>query len=131
MSFSRDVMAVISKSGCNAGACHGNQNGKGEFKLSLWGEDPSHDYEKILSSDKRVNLKDPKSSKILLKPTLQSKHEGEKRFDMDSDEYRILLEWISSGARTDIETKPKQESIQISQPVAIISAPEQRIDIKV
>ena len=131
MSFSRDVMAVISKSGCNAGACHGNQNGKGEFKLSLWGEDPSHDYEKILSSDKRVNLKDPKSSKILLKPTLQSKHEGEKRFDMDSDEYRILLEWISSGARTDIETKPKLESIQISPPVAIISAPEQRIDIKV
>ncbi|MED6298950.1 MAG: DUF1549 and DUF1553 domain-containing protein [Verrucomicrobiota bacterium] len=131
VSFSRDVMAVISKSGCNAGACHGNQNGKGEFKLSLWGEDPSHDYEKILSSDKRVNLKDPKSSKILLKPTLQSKHEGEKRFDMDSDEYRILLEWISSGARTDIETKPKLESIQISPPVAIISAPEQRIDIKV
>ena len=131
MSFSRDVMAVISKSGCNAGACHGNQNGKGEFKLSLWGEDPSHDYEKILSSDKRVNLKDPKSSKILLKPTLQSKHEGEKRFDMGSDEYRILLEWISSGARTDIEMKPKLESIQISPPVAIISAPEQRIDIKV
>ncbi|MEC9327111.1 MAG: DUF1549 and DUF1553 domain-containing protein [Verrucomicrobiota bacterium] len=131
VSFSRDVMAVISKSGCNAGACHGNQNGKGEFKLSLWGEDPSHDYEKILSSDKRVNLKDPKSSKILLKPTLQSKHEGEKRFDMDSDEYRILLEWISSGARTDIEMKPKLESIQISPPVAIISAPEQRIDIKV
>ncbi|MEE3177689.1 MAG: DUF1549 and DUF1553 domain-containing protein [Verrucomicrobiota bacterium] len=131
VSFSRDVMAVISKSGCNAGACHGNQNGKGEFKLSLWGEDPSHDYEKILLSDKRVNLKDPKSSKILLKPTLQSKHEGEKRFDMDSDEYRILLEWISSGARTDIEMKPKLESIQISPPVAIISAPEQRIDIKV
>ncbi len=39
MSFSRDVMAVISKAGCNAGGCHGNQNGKGGFKLSLWGGD--------------------------------------------------------------------------------------------
>ena len=36
-SFSRDVMTVLSKAGCNAGACYGNQNGKGGFKLSLWG----------------------------------------------------------------------------------------------
>ena len=28
VSFRNDVMAVISKAGCNAGTCHGNQNGK-------------------------------------------------------------------------------------------------------
>ena len=39
-SFSADVMAVLSKAGCNAGTCHGNQNGKGGFKLSLRGQDP-------------------------------------------------------------------------------------------
>ena len=26
-SFRNDVMAVLSKAGCNAGACHGNKNG--------------------------------------------------------------------------------------------------------
>ena len=33
VTFCRDVMAVLSKAGCNAGNCHGNQNGKGGFKL--------------------------------------------------------------------------------------------------
>ena len=131
MSFSRDVMSVISKSGCNAGGCHGNQNGKGGFKLSLWGGDPDHDYKELFSSGTRVNLEDPKSSKILLKPTLQSKHEGGKRFDVGSDEYRILLEWISAGASTDLETRPALDSIQVSPPVSIISTPERSIDVKV
>ena len=31
VSFSHDVMAVLSKAGCNGGDCHGNQNGKGGF----------------------------------------------------------------------------------------------------
>ena len=38
VSFRNDVMAVLSKAGCNAGACHGNQNGKGGLKLSLRGD---------------------------------------------------------------------------------------------
>src|SRR5688572_7446800 len=38
ISFRNDVMAVISKAGCNLGTCHGNANGKAGFKLSLRGE---------------------------------------------------------------------------------------------
>ena len=38
ISFRNDVMAVLSKAGCNLGACHGNFNGKGGFRLSLRGE---------------------------------------------------------------------------------------------
>src|SRR5262249_14787849 len=40
VSFGVDVMAVLSKAGCNMGVCHGNRNGKGGFKLSLRGDDP-------------------------------------------------------------------------------------------
>ena len=40
VSFRHDVMPVLSRAGCNQGACHGNLNGKGGFKLSLRGEDP-------------------------------------------------------------------------------------------
>ena len=42
--FATDVMAVLSKAGCNMGVCHGNQNGKGGFKLSLRGQDPDFDF---------------------------------------------------------------------------------------
>src|SRR5688572_3414918 len=44
VSFRNDVMAVLSKAGCNAGTCHGNKSGKGGFKLSLRGQDPDLDY---------------------------------------------------------------------------------------
>ena len=36
-SFRNHVLAVISKVGCNSGACHGALAGKGGFKLSLRG----------------------------------------------------------------------------------------------
>src|SRR5260370_20430009 len=39
ISFRNDVIAVISKAGCNAGTCHGNRAGKAGLKLSLRGED--------------------------------------------------------------------------------------------
>jgi hypothetical protein len=45
--FRREVMAVISKAGCNAGACHGNATGKGGFKLSLRGQDPDLDWQAL------------------------------------------------------------------------------------
>src|SRR5213082_2673742 len=73
VSFRNDVMAVISKAGCNAGTCHGNQNGKAGFKLSLRGEDPEFDYN-VVTRDafgRRTNPLDPEQSLILLKPTTE------------------------------------------------------------
>ena len=116
ISFTRDVMPVLSKAGCNGGGCHGNQNGKGGFKLSLWGERPSLDYENILSSKKRANLENPQNSKLLSKPTLIDKHEGGKRFEIGSEEYRILHDWLKSGAKNDINSSPTLESISIMPP---------------
>ena len=98
VSFARDVMAVLSKAGCNGGGCHGNQNGKGDLKLSLWGERPADDLENLLRNPKHVNREDPAASLILQKPTLQVKHEGERRFELGSPEYQIIHDWISAGA---------------------------------
>jgi hypothetical protein len=77
-SFAAEVMAVLSKAGCNAGTCHGNQNGKGGFKLSLRGQDPAFDF-LALSRDqfgRRANPLDPEQSLVLLKPSMQIAHEG-------------------------------------------------------
>ena len=41
VSYRHDVVALLSKAGCNMGACHGNLNGKGGFRLSLRGDDPA------------------------------------------------------------------------------------------
>ena len=92
VSFRIEVMAVLSKAGCNAGTCHGNKNGKGGFKLSLRGQDPDLDY-LTLTRDllaRRANPFAPDQSLVLLKPTTQVAHEGGLRFKKDSPECEIL-----------------------------------------
>src|SRR5437762_5696396 len=100
VSFERDIMAVLSKAGCNLGACHGNQEGKGGFKLSLRGENSAADYEALLrqADQRRVNLLDPEASLLLQKPTGQVVHQGGLRFNRESIEYRLLRDWIAAGA---------------------------------
>jgi hypothetical protein len=99
--FRTDVMAVLSKAGCNAGTCHGNAMGKGGFKLSLRGQDPDLDWKAIAREQggRRVNLIEPAQSLTLLKALGAIAHEGGQRFDLASPEYDILLRWIRSGAR--------------------------------
>ena len=131
MSFTRDVMPVLSKAGCNGGGCHGNQNGKGGFKLSLWGENPTLDHKNILSSEKRANPSNPEVSKLLRKPTLLENHEGDKRFDLESEEYRILHDWLKLGAKNDIDSAPQLESIRIIPSSVLLSAPNKKINLQV
>ena len=131
VSFTRDVMPVLSKAGCNGGGCHGNQNGKGGFKLSLWGENPTLDHKNILSSEKRANPSNPEVSKLLRKPTLLERHEGDKRFDLESEEYRILHDWLKLGAKNDIDSAPQLESIRIIPSSVLLSAPNKKINLQV
>src|SRR2546422_2281345 len=114
VSFRNDVMAVLSKAGCNSGPCHGNANGKGGFKLSLRGEDAEFDL-KALTRDmfgRRVDPEDPSQSLILLKPTTQLAHEGGQRFKKDSEEYRILREWNAEG-RSEEHTSELQSRLHL------------------
>lgn len=131
VSFTRDVMPVLSKAGCNGGGCHGNQNGKGGFKLSLWGENPTLDHKNILSSEKRANPSNPEVSKLLRKPTLLENHEGDKRFDLESEEYRILHDWLKLGAKNDVDSAPQLESIRIIPSSVLLSAPNKKINLQV
>ena len=55
-SFTSEVIPAISKVGCNAG-CHGSQQGRAGFKLSLRGYDPLFDYTALVDdiSGRRFN----------------------------------------------------------------------------
>ena len=99
-SFRNEVMAVLSKAGCNLGTCHGNKNGKGGFLLSLRGQDPDIDY-RVLTREhggRRIDVIDLDRSMILLKALAKIPHEGGQRFAKDSKEHRVLRAWIENGA---------------------------------
>src|SRR5437660_1958648 len=90
--FGTEVMAVLSKAGCNAGACHGNLNGKGGFKLSLRGEDPALDFAALTRDTlgRRIDPLRPADSLVLQKATAVVPHEGGRRFGPRSVEYELL-----------------------------------------
>ena len=114
-SFRTDIAPLLSKAGCNMGACHGNLNGKGGFKLSLRGEDPSFDYQSLThdQSGRRLSRIAPESSLIVLKPTGAIAHEGGMRFAHDSVEAQTLLAWIAAGANDDRASAPGVKSLRV------------------
>ncbi|HSI12062.1 MAG TPA: DUF1553 domain-containing protein [Chthoniobacter sp.] len=127
-SFRNQVQPILARFGCSAGACHGAAAGQGGFKLSLRGYDDEGDYLTITKSaeGRRVNLDDPARSLLLLKATKLIPHKGGERFKMDSPEYKILADWIASGApgpheqdaRIDhIEITPPHSTVQVGQSV--------------
>ncbi len=99
-SFVNDVEPVLTKAGCNSGACHGAAAGKNGFKLSLRGYDPATDHSVLTreATGRRVSRIEPTQSLMLLKPTLTIAHGGGRRFAVDSPEYRTLVDWIVHGA---------------------------------
>ena len=98
-SFRNQVQSVLSKTGCNMGACHGAAAGKNGFKLSLRGYDPETDYNTLTrqARGRRIVPHDPGRSLMLTKPTGAIPHKGGLRFTEDSLEYRVIAEWIAQG----------------------------------
>ena len=60
-SFKNHVIPVLTKTGCNQGACHGALSGKNGFKLTLRGYDPDVDYDTLTRSSvgRRLSLAEP------------------------------------------------------------------------
>jgi Protein of unknown function (DUF1549)/Protein of unknown function (DUF1553) len=133
ISFRNEVMAVLSRGGCNQGACHGNQNGKNGFKLSLRGEDPAFDLA-ILTRDqfaRRTDRLHPDDSLILLKATAAIPHEGAKRFAVGSKEYGIIRRWIAEGCRPDAPGAPLLQRLEVTPREQVLTAPADEVQLRV
>jgi hypothetical protein len=114
--FDNHVLPIISKAGCNAGACHASQYGKGGFKLSVFAFAPENDHQAIVRDgiSRRVNFVDPSESLFLLKPTLGVPHEGGHRLQYGSIDYLILKQWLSNGAPGPRADAPAVISLTVS-----------------
>ncbi len=124
--FRNHVESVLSKQGCNGGACHGARAGQKGFRLTLFGFDVDADYSYLTRQalGRRVVPSDPGRSLILTKTTGLLPHKGGIRLDPTSLEYRVLAEWIGAGTpgpRDDdaqivsLEVLPKYSHQQIGQ----------------
>lgn len=133
VSFRNDVMAVLSRGGCNQGACHGNQNGKNGFKLSLRGQDPEFDYASLTREmfGRRTDALTPADSLILLKATGSVPHEGGQRFPVGSTEYRILSGWLKQGMAADAPGTPRLTRLDVTPTEQVIVEPADRVQLRV
>ena len=113
--FNAHVQSILSRQGCNSGACHGALAGKGGFRLSLRGYDSLADHFTITreSRGRRIEPADPGRSLLLAKPTMAIPHKGGKRLETDSDDYRLLAQWIADGYRGPQESDAELESVEV------------------
>ncbi len=128
--FRTDVMAVLSRAGCNAGACHGNMTGKGGFKLSLRGDDPAYDFAVLTRqhAGRRADPHRPDDSLMLQKATGAVPHEGGVRFTADSPEYAAVRGWLAAGAKFD--DGPRPVAVSVSPGDRVLFAPADRVTLK-
>ncbi len=113
--FDNHVLPVLFKHGCNSGACHASQHGKGGFTLSVMGFDPVADHFAIArqARGRRVSPTAPYQSLILRKPLLDVPHTGGKRLEIDSNDYHLLAAWIGSGM-----PEPKPDPRRVARLIA-------------
>ena len=124
VSFATDVQPILTKLGCNQGACHGAQYGKGSFKLSLRGFDDAADHREIVRAafGRRISLSDPTTSLLLRKPTLGLPHEAGRRLAEDSWAYKTLVRWLRQGAPGPASTDRKLKDLVV-EPKELILQP--------
>ncbi len=128
--FGRFVMPVLTKVGCNSGACHGYRSGRGGLKLSLRGENANQDFDTLVRqfAGRRVDRVQPDNSLMLLKPTAQVPHEGGRRFAVDALEYQLLRRWIEAGTPEPNENAPRLVKLEVAPPARVVFEPD--IDVQ-
>ncbi len=135
--FANDVVPILTKAGCNAGVCHakagGGQNG---FELSLLGFEPDQDYPQIVfhGRGRRLFPSAPEKSLLVRKATGDVPHGGGTRIQVDSPEYRMLVEWIRQGtpefASSISDSRARLQQV-VTMPDSQLLQPEQSIQLSV
>ncbi|WP_346330594.1 DUF1549 and DUF1553 domain-containing protein [Prosthecobacter sp. SYSU 5D2] len=133
LSFVRDVQPILTKAGCNAGACHARAiTGQRGFRLSVLGFEPAEDYEAIVKQSKgrRVFPPAPEESLLITKAAAIVPHTGGKRLEPGSEMYHTLVRWVAEGMRYELPDEPELKDIQV-EPARITLKNEAAQQLKV
>src|SRR5262249_27050030 len=119
--FANDIVPLLSRHGCNAGGCHGRASGQNGFKLSLFGFDPTFDYNAIVKEarGRRVFAAAPDGSLLLAKASGQAPHGGGRRLAPDSEDYQTLRRWLTQGMPVGDDRAPTLQKLSV--------VPQQRV----
>ena len=128
ISFTRDVMPVFMRAGCNVGSCHGAARGKDGFRLSLFGFDPAGDHYRLCREmpGRRINLALPTESMVIEKPTAKVPHTGGERFHDGDEYYQTLTRWLEAGAPNDPPDVPKAVALEVYPPAMVLNGKGER-----
>ncbi len=131
-SFRNHVIPMLTRAGCNSGACHGALAGKGGLKLSLRGFDPPSDHFVLTRQalGRRVDRNEPARSLVLLKPTQAVSHGGGQKIEPGSADYRVLADWIAGGAPGPRPNDPRIQRLEV-MPAAAVLKPKDTLQILV
>ena len=134
VNFPNQIVPTFTKAGCNGGGCHGKSAGQNGFRLSLLGFEPGEDYEHLVkeSRGRRLFPAAPDRSLLLLKGTATLPHGGGKRMDPDTDDYRLLVRWMTQGmpygspndptlARIEVLPKERVMSLGAEQQLVVLA----------
>lgn len=114
--FESDIQPLLTRYGCNAGACHGKARGQNGFQLSLLAYDHDFDFNAIVTEarGRRLFPANPAFSLLLRKASGQAAHGGGKKIPEGSAAYRTLERWIAAGTPRTPADAPKLERISVS-----------------
>ncbi len=128
VSFRNDVLPILARAGCSAGACHAKAGGQNGFELSIFAYDPESDYREIVfdARGRRLFPASPAHSLLLLKATNTVPHEGEERIVSGSAHYETLVRWIREGARYAVPGEASLEKIAVEPEDAVFAKGESR-----
>ncbi len=115
INFPNQIVPIFTKTGCNGGGCHGKSGGQNGFRLSLLGFEPTEDFEHLVKEarGRRLFPAAPDRSLLLTKGTATLPHGGGKRLDPNSDDYRLLVRWISQGMPYGKTNDPVVDRIEV------------------
>ncbi len=99
VSFEHQIIPLLTKAGCNAGACHGKAEGQNGFKLSVFGFNPSLDYDAMVKEGggRRVFPMAAETSLVVRKATADLPHAGGRRIQQGTPQQKRLIRWIREG----------------------------------
>jgi hypothetical protein len=125
--FQKHVTPLLGKLGCNGRACHGSFQGRGGFRLSLFGYDFKTDHDELYG---RVDTESAPDSLILQKALMQVQHEGGQRIKPGSWEHHLLQRWVQAGAPPRVEAPPTLQRLEVTPAEILFTAQDQQQQLK-